>query len=226
MSINNIINTKTLQKMINGTLNNYTKFSKKWGGVRKAYEGHEVPWMLTGGFMFPSLDVLPAKGNALPAFSPIYADEESRQVLPLYVFEVKSVDGTKVSVVKNEEGTRAKVGMKLIVTPSNLATAGTPATVTAIDNSADDVDVLTLSAAIGTAGGTLVEAGDDNKIKVVPNALTPYDCFVDEYAYAMDCEACWGATAPILERRICALPDVIKEALKKADCVFRFSPRK
>lgn len=208
-------------------MNNYTKFSKKWGGVRKAYEGHEVPWMLTGGFMFPSLDVLPEKGNALPAFSPIYADEATRQVLPLYVFEVKAVDGTKVSVAKNEEGTRAKVGMKLIVTPSDLtAAAETMATVTAIDSSASDVDVLTLSAAIGAVGGTLVEAGNDKKIKVVPNALTPYDSFVDQYAYALDCEACWGATSPILERRIVALPDVIKKALKDADCVFRFSPRK
>lgn len=213
--------------MVEGTLNNYTKFSKKWGGVRKAYEGHEVPWMLTGGFKFPSLDVLPAKGNAFPAFSPIFADEVSRQVLPLYVFEVKSVNGTAVSVVKNEEGTRAKVGMKLIVTPSDLSVAAeTMATVTAIDSSADDVDVLTLSTAIGAAGGTLVEAGDDKKIKVIPNTLTPYDSFVDEYAYALDCEACWGATSPILERRIVALPAVIKAALKDAGCVFRFSPRK
>lgn len=209
-----------------GTLNNYTKFSKKWGGVRKAYEGHEAPWMLTGGFMFPSLDVLPAKGNALPAFSPVYADEEARTIVPLYVFDIKAVDGAKVSVAKAEEGTRAKVGMKVIVTPSNLTSTGTPATITAIDSSADDVDVLTLSTAIGSVGQTLVEAGDDNKIKVVPNTLTPYDCFVDEYAYAMDCEAAWGATSPILERRICAIPAVIKAALKDAGCVFRFSPRK
>lgn len=213
--------------MLQGTLNNYTKFSKKWGGVRKAYEGHEAPFMLTGGFKFPSLAVLPDKGNALPAFSPVFADEVARTIVPLYVFEVKAADGTTVSVVKNEEGTRAKVGMKLIVTPDDLSEAAeTVATITAIDDSASDVDVLTLDVAIGTVGGTLVEAGDDDKIKVVPNALTPYDSFVDEYAYALDCEACWGATAPILERRIVALPAVIKAALKNADCVFRFSPRK
>ena len=212
--------------MIKGTMNNYTKFSTKWGGVRKAYEGHEAPWMLTGGFKFPSLDVLPAKGNALPAFSPVYADEEARTIVPLYVFDVKAVEGTKVSVAKAEEGTRAKVGMKLIVTPADLTSAGSPATVTAIDDSASDVDVLTLSTSIGSVGGTLVEAGDDNKIKVVPNTLTPYDCFLDYNAYAMDCEACWGATSPILERRIVALPAVIKAALKDAGCVFRFSPRK
>lgn len=212
--------------MIKGTMNNYTKFSTKWGGVRKAYEGHEAPWMLTGGFKFPSLDVLPTKGNALPAFSPVFADEEARTIVPLYVFDVKAVEGTKVSVAKAEEGTRAKVGMKLIVTPADLTSAGSPATITAIDDSASDVDVLTLSTSIGSVGGTLVEAGDDNKIKVVPNTLTPYDCFLDDNAYAMDCEACWGATSPILERRIVALPAVIKAALKDAGCVFRFSPRK
>lgn len=212
--------------MMQGTLNNYTKFSKKWGGVRKAYEGHEAPWMLTGGFKFPSLDVLPAKGNALPAFSPVYADEEARTIVPLYVFEIVAVDGTKVSVAKNEEGTRAKVGMKLIVTPADLTSTGSPATITAIDDSGDSVDVLTLSTSIGSVGQTFVEAGDDNKIKVVPNTLTPYDTFLDEYAYAADCEACWGATSPILERRIVALPAVIKAALKNAGCVFRFSPRK
>lgn len=212
--------------MIKGTMNNYTKFSTKWGGVRKAYEGHEAPWMLTGGFKFPSLNVLPTKGNALPAFSPVFADEEARTIVPLYVFDVKAVEGTKVSVAKAEEGTRAKVGMKLIVTPGDLTSAGSPATITAIDDSASDVDVLTLSTSIGSVGGTLVEAGDDNKIKVVPNTLTPYDCFLDDNAYAMDCEACWGATSPILERRIVALPAVIKAALKDAGCVFRFSPRK
>lgn len=212
--------------MMQGTLNNYTKFSKKWGGVRKAYEGHEAPWMLTGGFMFPSLDVLPAKGNALPAFSPVKADEVTREIVPLYVFEVKAVDGTKVTVAKNEEGTRAKVGMKVMVTPADLTNTGSPATINAIDSSAADVDVLTLSTSIGSVGGTLVEAGDDNKIKVVPNTLTPYDCFVDEYAYALDCEACWGASSPILERRIAALPAVIKAALKDAGCVFWYSPRK
>ena len=212
--------------MMQGTLNNYTKFSKNWGGVRKAYEGHEAPWILTGGFMFPSLDVLPAKGNALPAFSPVKADEVTREIVPLYVFEVKAVDGTKVTVAKNEEGTRAKVGMKVMVTPADLTNTGSPATINAIDSSAADVDVLTLSTSIGSVGGTLVEAGDDNKIKVVPNTLTPYDCFVDEYAYALDCEACWGASSPILERRIAALPAVIKAALKDAGCVFWYSPRK
>lgn len=212
--------------MRTGTANNYTKFSKNWGGVRKAYEGHEAPWMLTGGFKFPSLDVLPASGNVLPAFTPVKADEQARTIEPLYVFAVKTVDSASktISVAKNEEGTRAKVGMKLIVAPTDLtAAADAVATVTAIDSTADDVDVLTVDAVVGEANGTLVEAGSDNKIKVVPNALIPYDTCVDEDAYALDGEAAWGATSPVLERRIVAIPDVVKTALKDAGCVFRFS---
>lgn len=214
--------------MRTGTINNYTKFSKQWGGVRRAYEGHDAPWMLNGGFKFPSLDVLPSSGNVLPAFSPVKADEQARTIEPLYIFEVKSVDSTNktITVVKGEEGTRAKVGMVLIVTPSDLssaAAAGSRATISAIDSSAADVDVLTVNNVVGSAGGTLVEAGSDGKIKVVPNSLTPYDTCVDEDAYALDGDAVWGANSPILERRIMPLPAVIKAALKAADCVFRFS---
>lgn len=214
--------------MKNGTFNNYTKWSKNWGGVRKAYEGHEAPWMLTGGFKFPSLNVLPLSGNVLPAFTPVMADEQARTIVPLYVFEVAAVDSVAktISVVKNEEGTRARVGMKLIVTPGSLNTAAAVdavATVSAIDSSDASVDVLTVDNAVGTVGGTLVEAGDNRKIKVVPNTLIPYDTCVDEDAYALDGEAVWGATSPILERRIPPIPAIIKQALKDAGCVFRFS---
>ena len=215
--------------MYNGTINNYTKFSKKIGGVRKAYEGHNLPWMYYGGFKFPSLDVLPASGNVLPAFTPVRVDEVARTIVPLYAFKIKAVDGTAktITVEKDVEGTRAKVGMKLIVPPGNIATAAQAvATVSAIDSSASDVDVLTVDATVGSAGTILVEAGDDSKAKVVPNGLTPYDICVDEYAYALDGDAVWGADAPILERRIVPIPDAVKAALKSADCVFKFSNRK
>lgn len=221
--------------MRTGTLNNYTKFSKKWGGVRKAYEGHEAPWMLTGGFKFPSLNVLPASGNVLPAFSPVKVDEQARTIEPLYIFKVKAVDTDEktVAVYKGVEGTRAKVGMALILLGSVLTQAATNATtVTAIDSSAEDYDVLTLADAPITsttpwwaADDILAEADSTSskKVKVVPNALTPYDTCVDEDAYALDGDAVWGAPSPILERRIMPLPAVIKAALKAADCVFRFS---
>ena len=206
----------------NGTINNYVKFSKNIGGVRKAYEGHNLPWMYYGGFKFPSLDVL-------PAFTPVKVDEVARTIVPMYAFSVKAVDNNAktITVEKDVEGTRAKVGMKLILPGNSLATAAqTVATISAINSSASDVDVLTVDNVVGSAGAVIVEAGDDNKIKVIPNGLTPYDTCVDEAAYALDGDAVWGADAPILERRIVPIPDVVKKALKDADCVFKFSNRK
>lgn len=215
--------------MITGTINNYVKFSKNIGGVRKAYEGHNLPWMYYGGFKFPSLDVLPASGNVLPAFTPVKVDEVERTIVPMYAFSVKAVDSTNhtITVNKDVEGTRAKVGMKLMALGNSLATAAqTVATISAIDSSASDFDVLTVDNVVGSAGAVIVEAGSDNKIKVIPNGLTPYDTCVDEDAYALDGDAVWGADAPILERRIVAIPDLVKKALKDADCVFKFSNRK
>lgn len=215
--------------MITGTINNYVKFSKNIGGVRKAYEGHNLPWMYYGGFKFPSLDVLPASGNVLPAFTPVKVDEVERTIVPMYAFSVKAVDSTKktITVNKDVEGTRAKVGMKLMALGNSLATAAqTVATISAIDSSARDVDVLTVDNVVGSAGAVIVEAGADSKIKVIPNGLTPYDTCVDEDAYALDGDAVWGADAPILERRIVPIPDLVKKALKDADCVFKFSNRK
>jgi len=213
----------------NGTINNYVKFSKNIGGVRKAYEGHNLPWMYYGGFKFPSLDVLPASGNVLPAFTPVKVDEEARTIVPMYAFSVKAVDSTKhtITVNKDVEGTRAKVGMKLMALGNSLATAAqTVATISAIDSSESDVDLLTVDNVVGSAGAIIVEAGSDSKIKVIPNGLTPYDTCVDEDAYALDGDAVWGADAPILERRIVPIPDLVKKALKDADCVFKFSNRK
>ena len=213
----------------NGTINNYVKFSKNIGGVRKAYEGHNLPWMYYGGFKFPSLDVLPASGNVLPAFTPVKVDEEARTIVPMYAFSVKAVDSTNhtITVNKDVEGTRAKVGMKLMALGNSLATAAqTVATISAIDSSESDVDVLTVDNVVGSAGAIIVEAGADSKIKVIPNGLTPYDTCVDEDAYALDGDAVWGADAPILERRIVPIPDLVKKALKDADCVFKFSNRK
>jgi hypothetical protein len=185
--------------------------------------------MYYGGFKFPSLDVLPASGNVLPAFTPVKVDEEARTIVPMYAFSVKAVSSANhtITVNKDVEGTRAKVGMKLIALGNSLATAAqTVATISAIDSSASDVDVLTVDNVVGSAGSVIVEAGSDSKIKVIPNGLTPYDTCVDEAAYDLDGDAVWGADAPILERRIVPIPDLVKKALKEADCVFKFSNRK
>ena len=101
--------------------------------------------------------------------------------------------------------------------------------VTAIDSTADNVDVLTVDALASGIKATdvIAEATSAKKVKVVPNALTPYDTCVDEDSFACDGDAAWAVyDTPVLERRIPVLPAVIKTALKEAGCFFRFSNRK
>lgn len=217
--------------MRSGTMNNQTKWSKSWGGVVRCFESK--PTLLPGGFTF-KLKELPLSGNVLPAGTPVYCDEsaEKRTITPLYLFEVKAVDNenSKVSVAKGFEGTRAKVGMELIILGSDLsAAASDSAKVTEIDSSASDVDVLKLDTMPSgiSVGKVLSEATAEKKVKVVPNALTPYDTCVDEDSFACDGEGAFAVySTPVLERRIPILPDVIKKALRENDCFFRFSNRK
>ena len=101
--------------------------------------------------------------------------------------------------------------------------------VTAIDSTADNVDVLTVDALASGIKATdvIAEATSEKKVKVVPNALTPYDTCVDEDSFACDGDAAWAVyDTPVLERRIPVLPAVIKTALKEAGRFFRFSNRK
>lgn len=213
--------------MRTGTINNYVKWSKSWGGVRKCYEGK--PEIAVGGFSVdPTL--MPEKGNALAAGTPVYFDEVARTIVPLYTFKVKSVDSTNttITVEKFETGSVAKVGMKLIVVGANLGTAASNvATVSAVDSSAADVDVLTVSAVTGiSANDVLAEAGADDKVKVVPNGLTYCDNVLDEDAYAMDIDPIYFCIRPVLERRMPPLTASLKKALIDNGCYFKFSPRK
>ena len=215
--------------MRSGTANNQTKWSKSWGGVVKCFESK--PTLIPGGFVF-KLEDLPLSGNVLPAASPVYCDEIKRTITPLYLFSVTNVDESenKIAVAKGFEGTRVKVGMKLIILGTDLsAAAGAVMTVTAVDSTAADVDVITVDAKASGIKATdvIAEANSESKVKVIPNALTPYDTCVDEDGYACDGDGAWAVyDTPILERRIPVLPDVIKKALKDAGCIFRFSNRK
>jgi hypothetical protein len=216
--------------MRQGTINNYIRFSKNFGGVRKCYEGK--PTIAVGGFMCePTL--MPAYPNVMAAGTLVFADETAgvRSIVPIYTFMVKSVDATAktITVEKFETGTIAKVGMKLIVVGENLATAATNvATVSAIDSSADDVDVLTVDAVTGfVAGNVIAEAGEDSKIKAIPNGLTYCDNVLDPDAYAIDIDYIWNCMEkPVLERRMPPLTASLKKALRDNECYFRFSPRK
>jgi len=217
--------------MRTGTLNNYVQWSKSWGGVRKCYEAK--PTLLVGGFDM-KLEDMPNYPNVLPAGTPVRVDETAgvRSIVPLYTFKVVAVDAAekKITVEKYETGSVAKVGMKLIVIGDDLSVAAANvATVSEVDASASDKDVITLDAVTGISeGAVLGEAGNDSKLKVVPNALTYCDNQIaDRDAYAMDVDACWNCIdKPVLERRMPPITDSIKAALREAGCFFRFSNRK
>lgn len=215
--------------MRQGTINNYIKFSKNFGGVRKCYEGK--PEIAVGGFMCEP-ELMPVYPNVMAAGTLVKYDETAsvRSIVPIYTFRVTSVDATAktITVEKFETGTIAKVGMKLIVVGDNLATAATNvATVSAIDSSADDVDVLTVDAVTGFAAGNVIaEAGEDSKIKAIPNGLTYCDNVLDPDAYAIDIDPIYFSIRPVLERRMPPLTDSLKKALRENGCYFNFSPRK
>lgn len=214
--------------MRTGTINNYIKFSKNFGGVRKCYEGK--PTIAVGGFSCETA-LMPINGAVMAAGTPVYADEQARTIVPLYTFKVKSVDSTnsKITIEKYETGSVAKVGMKLLVVGNDLTAAATDvATITEIDSSASDVDVLTVDKVAGaTAGAVLAEAGNDSKIKVIPNGLTYCDNVLDPDAYAIDIDYVWNCMEkPVLERRMPPLTASLKKALRDNECYFRFSNRK
>lgn len=216
--------------MKQGTINNYIKFSKNFGGVRKCYEGK--PTIAVGGFMCATA-LMPTYPNVMAAGTLVFADETAgaRSIVPIYTFKVKSVDATAktITVEKFETGTIAKIGMKLIVVGNDLSTAATNvATVSAIDSSADDVDVLTVDAVTGFAANNVIaEAGNDSKIKAIPNGLTYCDNVLDPDAYAIDIDYIWNCMEkPVLERRMPPLTASLKKALRDNECYFRFSPRK
>jgi hypothetical protein len=223
--------------MKQGTINNYIKFSKSFGGVRKCYEGK--PTIAVGGFMCEP-ELMPEYPNVMAAGTLVYADETAgvRTIVPLYTFKVKSVDAAanKITVEKFETGTIAKVGMKLIVVGDDLTQAAdNVATVTAIDSSAKDVDVLTVDSVTADStpfvveGDVLAEAksATNKKVKVIPNGLTYCDNVLDPDAYAIDIDYIWNCMEkPVLERRMPPLTASLKKALRDNECYFRFSNRK
>lgn len=225
--------------MRTGTINNYVEFSQNFGGVRKCYEGK--PTIMVGGFSCAK-ELMPAAGNAMAAGTLVYADEQARTIVPLYTFKVKSVDSvnSKITVEKYETGSIAKVGMKLIVVGDDLTqSASNVYTVSAIDSSNDDEDVLTVDAVTGvTEGAVLAECkstttgtGQDavttNLVKVIPNGLTYCDNVLDADSKAIDIDCVWNCMEkPVLERRMPPLTASLKKALRDNECYFRFSNRK
>lgn len=213
---------------MNGTFNQSVRFSGKIGGTRKVFEGQVK--LLPGGFNFDISD-LPAYGNALPAGTPVYCDDETRAIKPIYTFKpAEASTGTTVKVAKGFEGTRAKVGMYLAVAGDDLATAATTAgKVTAVDSTSNDYDVVTVGTALTVkTTDILIEVDGTSKLPLgTPNALLPYDVALDEDSVAADGDGAWNCMEyPVLENRMPPVNDAIKKALADAGCFFRFSKRK
>lgn len=221
--------------MRTGTINNYVKFSKSFGGVRKCYEGK--PTVAVGGFKCET-SLMPQNGAAMAAGTLVFADEQARTIVPLYTFKVLSVDTAKkeVKVEKFETGSIAKVGMKLLVVGDDLNQAvSNIATVTAVDSSASGYDILTMDEVVANSNAFIVEgdvlaeakSSEVKKVKVIPNGLTYCDNVLDSDAYAIDIDYVWNCMEkPVLERRMPPLTASLKKALRDNECYFRFSNRK
>lgn len=195
-----------------GTFNQSIRFSTKLGGYRKVFEGHVN--LLVGGFNWDLKD-LPTAGNVLPAGAPIFVDEGARTIKPLYGFKVEKVEAANLTVVRDEFGTRAKVGMTI---------GGQK--VKSIDSSNQWFDVLTMEAAVtGKKGDVLYGTMDGKDIKTKVNGLTPYDICLDGHAYSADGDAAWQCDRPILIRRMPPITDEVLKSLNSNGCFFRFSNR-
>ena len=211
--------------------NQYIQFSDKIGGAKVVFEGH--PYALVGGYNF-DLTTLPTYPNVLPAGTPVYCDEEARTITPHYAFEVaEAVSSSKsFKVVKNEQGSRIKVGMVVMLAPSTIDGVAQSYKVTAVDSSESGYDTVTVgSQVVFSAGDILVEAAgtaaaSDAKVKVVPNALLDRDIVKDANAKLVNATGIWSNDRPVLENRIPPIAPVIKTALLENGCYFRFSKRK
>lgn len=220
--------------MRTGTINNYVKFSKNFGGVRKCYEGK--PTIAVGGFSCET-SLMPQDGAAMAAGTLVYADEQARTIVPIYTLKVLEIDTTAktIKVEKFETGSIAKVGMVLGVVGADLTQAvSNVSTVSAIDSTNADYDILTVDA-VASGGTAFVAEGDvlaefdgtSKKIVAIPNGLTYCDNVLDPDAYAIDIDYVWNCMEkPVLERRMPPLTASLKKALRDNECYFRFSNRK
>ncbi len=210
------------------TANSLRKFSTSIGGARQVYT--EALNILVGGFGIAAAN-LPASGNVLPAGTPILVYEITRLSTVHYAFEVvEDVDATHIKVKKGIEGVRAKVGMVLMKAPATVATTGQGYTITEIDSSNDSYDVLTMSGDLSEAeGDILVEAiaeAEDTTVKVIPNALSVADIYIDPTAYDFSVAAGFGSKGMVYGRRISPICPAVKTALRDNECYFRFSTSK
>lgn len=211
-----------------GTFNQVIKGSgKKFGGALVVFEGH--PQLLVGGFNY-DLNDLPAPGVVLPCGTPVYCDEATRTITPLVTAKVKTIGAGKTLVLEdNGFGMTAfKVGDTIGRLPRDLSTAvgenDFSGEVTAIDGNTITVSTSTSVLAVGDV---LVQInGTSKKVKVVPNAITPYDVVRSADAISVDGDGMIGNDRPLLERRMPPYNDALKAAVQANGHKLTFSNRK
>lgn len=198
--------------------NNFPEYGTEVGGSKPIYYyiGKELP----GGFN-PDLSSFP-KGSVVQTGTPILVDEATRTAqvhIAVKVYETAAIDATTVKVAKTKAGSVLSAGQFLMAAPASATATGTGLEITAVDTSNSAYDELTLSAALTAAlskDAILVEAdkaGAGAKMKVVPNALTRFDIYVDPNSKQFTCGAVVEAT--IYERRIPPVAQAVKDLFQK-----------
>lgn len=209
--------------MIYGTVGAVVQAKGSFGGGLVVFEGK--PELLIGGFNF-NMDDLPAVGDVLPCGTPVYCDEATRDIIPVITGKVIAVSGTSVTLEDHGFGNVAfKVGSTVAKLGSDLEEAAENYATIASKNG----NVLTLSEAVtGLAvGDILVEVdAESKKVKAVPNALLPYDVVRAENEISRTGDGMYANDRPVLERRMPAINDTIKDSLLYYGCKFKWSNRK
>lgn len=209
-----------------------TQASRNYGGARVVFTGTVKG--VTSGQYDVDLTTLPEVAHGfVPAGTPVAVDDAPnvRTIKVHYAFEVVAGGTTTaVRVKKGWEGSRARVGMAVMVLPATVATAGKSVAITAVDRTNADYDVITIATLGSLAAGTiLVEADkvsdDAAKIKVLPNAFLFYDVVKDPNAINM-----WGVDAlyaqvdgVLLTRRVPPIAPIIREYMRENDVYVRYS---
>jgi len=209
--------------MIYGTVGAVVQAKASFGGALVVFEGK--PELLIGGFNF-NMDDLPAVGDVLPCGTPVYCDEATRDIIPVITAKVVAIDGVTVTLEDHGFGNVAfKGGATVAKLADDLDDAATNYATIASKNG----NKLTLSAAVtGLAVGDILAEVDatSKKVKAIPNALLPYDIRIGENEISRTGDGMYKNDRPILERRMPAINQAIKDALLFYGCQFKYSNRK
>lgn len=208
--------------------NNLRSGSFTLGSQRPISTGRR--WVMKhSGFALPLENVPTATEGFLPAGTPLVCDETSHTAVPLKLAKVVKVSSKVVSIALQDEYSLSPflIGESVIKMGATLTTAGTAAKITAIAPSTDGaLTEITLSAAISdlAVDDYIMLSKSDGSTFGEPNALLAFPIYKDVDAVAVLGNAAIKLTdGEIYERRIPAMPTLVKTALLNNGCDFTFS---